>query len=330
MAHQTRARFFDMTDQSPIANQINSTRTIRVSQGLFVLRYTSSKAGLNAPTVSVAAPATSGIEVISPGAEGARLVSPGDGLVIRAARDSFINVSVSPSHVHGSCDAELVLERVSTSIRHAVPLAESQDFTGRDAVPVTDDIEILAHVARRGDLVVHAGQWICGPQLPMAIEGLEIRWKSRPQGLDIVSRATINARGLRTLPEQSIGSLLGTRGRAAPITALTLALVGTASEDYSLACEAQFLGQPIISIAGKSCMLSGATGREPLVGLRLSVISAVDQAAHHTLEFLRTKPADNANPTALQSARAQTEKPSKVRIFRPLKAQPASAVLYSK
>src|ERR1700733_10561984 len=77
-------RSFDMTDQSPIANQINSARTIRVSQGLFVLRYVSSKAGLNAPTVSVAAPPSSGVEVISPGGDGAQLVSPGDGLVIRA------------------------------------------------------------------------------------------------------------------------------------------------------------------------------------------------------------------------------------------------------
>lgn len=319
-----------MTDQTPIANQTNSARTIRVSQGLFVLRYASSKAGLNAPTVSVDTPPGSGVDVISPAEDGARLVSPGDGLVVRAARDSFINVGVTPSHRNGSCDAELVLERVSTSIRHAVPLAVPEDFSRRDAIPATDEIEILAHVARRGDVLVQAGQWICGPQLPMAIEGLELRWKNRPQGVDIVSRATINARGLRTLAEQSIGSFLGTRGRAAPITALTLALVGPASEDFSLACDALFLGLPIISTTGKSCILSGTAGNEPLVGLRLSVVSAADQAARHTLDFLRTKTTEAPNPIASQTTRSTTERPSRVRIFRTPRGRPAHAALYSK
>ena len=54
-----------MTDQTPIANQTNSARTIRVSQGLFVLRYASSKAGLNAPTVSVNTLPGSGVDVIA-------------------------------------------------------------------------------------------------------------------------------------------------------------------------------------------------------------------------------------------------------------------------
>jgi hypothetical protein len=268
--------------------------------------------------------------VISPGEDGAQLVSPGDGLVVRAARDSFINVSVTPSHQNGSCDAELVLERVSTSIRHSVPLAAPEDFGRRDAVPATDEIEILAHVARRGDVLVRAGEWICGPQLPMAIEGLEIRWKNRPAGLDIVARATINARGLRTLAEQSIGTFLGTRGRAAPITALTLALVGPASEEFSLACDAMFLGLPVMSVGGKSCMLSGATGREPLVGLRLSVVSAADHAARHTLDFLRAKAADEFSSVASQPARLHMEKPSRVRVFRTPRGRPAQAALFSK
>ena len=207
---------------------------------------------------------------------------------------------------------------------------QCQKITRRDAITATDEIEILAHVARRGDVVVQAGQWICGPQLPMAIEGLELRWKNRPPGVDIVSRATINARGLRTLAEQSIGSFLGTRGRAAPITALTLALVGPASEDFSLACDALFLGLPIISTIGKSCIFSGTAGNEPLVGLRLSVISAVDQAARHTLDFLRTKTTEPPNPIAAQTARSTTERPSRVRIFRTPRGRPAHAALYSK
>lgn len=317
-------------DMSPLADRMNSVRTIRVTQGLFVLRYISSKAGLNAPTVSVATPPGSGVDVISPGEGEPQLVSPGDGIVVRAARDAFLNLSVRPSHINGSCDAELVLERVSTTIRQDEPLPAPEDFSRRGAVPSIDDIEILAHVSRRGDVVVKPGQWICGPQLPMAIEGVEIRWKNRPQDFDIVANATVNARGLKQLPQQSIGSFLGTRGKAAPLTALTLSTAGSAAADFSLACDALFLGMPVMSVSGKSCALSGATGWEPLVGLRVSVVSAVDQAARQTVGFLRAKAAEETQPAPPLAARAPTDSPSRVRIFRSTRARPAPALFLSK
>ncbi|WP_342362793.1 hypothetical protein [Terrarubrum flagellatum] len=300
-----------------------------MTQGLFVLRYVSSKAGLNAPTVLVSTPPGSPVDVISPGEGGPQLVSPGDGVVVRAARDAFLNLTVRPSHINGSCDAELVLERVSTTIRQAEPLPEPEDFTRGGSVPLSDDIEILAHVSRRGDVVTKSGQWICGPQLPMAIEGVEIRWKNRPQGVDILAQATINARGLRQLPEQPIGSFVGTRGKAAPLTALNLAVVGPAADDFSLACDALFLGASVMNVSGKSCALSGATGWEPLVGLRISVVSAVDQAARQTVGFLRSRAAEEEVAPPL-AARRPVEAPSRVRVFRSSRARPAPALLLSK
>jgi hypothetical protein len=304
-----------VTELPRLSDQTNAMRTIRVSKGLFVLRYVASKAGLNAPTLSVDTSPTSGVDLIWPNSGSAgRLVSPGDGLVVRAARDSFISVAVTPSHRNGSCDAELVLERVSTTIRQTDSLTAVSDFSSRMAEPAIDDIEILAHVARRGDVVMRAGQWICGPDLPMAIEGLEIRWRNRPQGVDIVSSATINARGLRTLAEQSIGAFQGTRGRAAPITSLTLSLRGPSSGDYLLNCEALFLGLPVMTVSGKSCVLRGATGLEPLVGLRLSIMSAAEHAAQRMVGAMRTE-AEEA-PEASAPTAAHVEKASRVRIFR--------------
>jgi len=207
-------------DMSPMTEQVTSARAVRVTPGLFVLRYVSSKAGLNAPYIRVTTPPGSGVDVISPGDGEPRLVSPGDGVVVRATRDALLNLAVTPSHANGSCDAELVLERVSTTMR----VDESRGKHADAAILSTGEIELLAHVARRGDLTVKSGEWICGPQLPMAIEGVQIRWNGKPQGVDIVARATVNARGLRQLPEQPTGGFIGTRGKAAPITALTLAL----------------------------------------------------------------------------------------------------------
>lgn len=302
-------------DLSPLANQINSLRTIRVGQGLFVLRYVSSKAGFNAPIVSVTAPGAD-VVIICPTADDARLVAPGDALVVHAVRDSLINVMVAPLRANGSCDAELVLERVSTTIR-GQPVA---DHSVRGHSVSTRGIEILAHVARRGDVVVPAGEWICGPDLPMAIEGIEIRWRDKPHGLDIVCGATVNARGRQTLPDKHIGAFQGTRGRAAPITTLTLSLTGPGSHDFSLVCDAAFLGLPVMSVSGRSCVLSGTTGHEPLVGLRFAVLSR-SQAAPDRRDDLQVVPAVTSVATPAKEA-------SRVRVFRaPSRRNPSPGLL---
>jgi hypothetical protein len=192
--------------------------------------------------------------------------------------------------------------------------------------PQDDEIEILAHIARRGDVVVPGGEWICGLDLPMAIEGLEIRWPGKPDGIDIVSRATVNARGHRTLPDQRTGAFLGTRGRAAPITTLSLSLAGMRADEYSLTCDALFLGQSVTSVSGASCLLTGATGYEPLVGLRLSVLSPEVRHARSRNSVVTEAPAARGMPALPPTPR--TTQPSSVRIFRsPNRRAPSSATL---
>jgi hypothetical protein len=299
---------------SPIIESAESLRTIRVAQGLFVLRYVSSRAGLNSPVVAVSASSGSGVQVIGPSDENANLASPGDALVIKAARDSFITVSVTPSIPNGSRDAELVLERVSTSVRRLekaeMMLDQPKAHVGSQAL---GDLEILAHVARRGDVLVRAGEWVCGPQVPMAIEGLELRWNNKPSGVDIVSRATVNARSHHELPEQPTGKFLGTRGRAAPITSLAMTLVGPGSSGLSLKCDALFLGLSVKTVSGRSCEVSGTTGHEPLVGLRVVLMSALDKAADQSLKLMRAQQTKSP-PSMVVPALA--ERTGRVRIFR--------------
>lgn len=299
---------------TPILERSQTMRTLRVSQGLFVLRYAASKAGLNAPTLDVHAAPSSGVDLIWPGSstEG-RLVSPGDAMVVRAARDSLVTLSVTPSHRNGSCDAELVLERVSTTLHHTATSTPQTGVAALRRPSSLEDIEILAHVSRRGDVLVPGGTWICGPDLPMAIEGLEIRWPNRPRDLDIVARPTVNARGLKTLAEQSIGSFVGTRGKAAPITSLALALTGSCADDYVLNCEALFLGLPVVAVSGQSCTLRGPTGLEPLVGLKLSVAAAEERAVLRTVGVIHNQMAEAPAP---RLAAPRAESPRRVRIFR--------------
>lgn len=307
-----------MDTLSRFRNQVSSTRKIRVGRGLFILRYASSKAGFSAPLITVATTDDTAIEIISPSEDGAQLVCPGDGLVICAARDSFLDVSVTPLHPGGSSDAELVLERINTTIQLPNAISSSREET---AISIAkNDIQILAHVSRRGDIVVPAGDWICGPDLPMAIEGIEIRWPNCPDGIDIVTSASVNPRHPQMLPEKSIGAFQGTRGRAAAITSLAISLTGARAHLLSLSCDALFLGQSITSAQGASCVVTGLTGREPLVGLRLSVAPIAKNSVHSRGE----KPSQTSLPVTAspplvspaQPAARQLGRNNRVRVFR--------------
>lgn len=295
------------------SNPVDSVRTIRVTRGIFILRYVSSKGGLEAPLVSVET-AGPGVELLSPSDAGAHLVAPGDGLVVHAAQDSFINFSLNSLKPNGSRDAELVLERISTTVRQAERTKTNGNV--HRVAPESREIEILAHVARRGDVIVPAGKWICGPELPMVIEGLEIRWPGKPDGIDILSRATINARGHHTLPGKRTGAFQGTRGRAAPITTLILSLTGIRADEFSLACDALFLGQSVMSVSGASCALTGATGYEPLVGLRLSILPPETQHARPRSSVVTELP--SADGLSALPPNHRTRHASSVRIFRNL------------
>jgi hypothetical protein len=244
-------------------------------------------------------------------------------MVVRASRDTFITITVTPTERSGSCDAELVLERVSTT--HTPQRAEPS----LARVAPVEGIEILAHVARRGDVAVSAGRWICGPDVPMAIEGVEIRWPRRPHGVDIVGRATSTARGNGTSEELRTGFFIGSRGRAAPLTSLALSLVGPDAEGFVLSCEALFLGLPVMTVSGRSCVLRGTTGTEPLVGLRLSVDAAAAPAKPARAE-LSSRIDPYPQPADLMTPTASTAKPSRVRIFRSSKVRSSGAYSLAK
>ena len=291
------------------------TRIHRVTRGLFVLRYVASHPAANgqatpgsAPTIRVAPHNPAEIELIGwPDVASNELRGPGDGLVIRALRDTTIAFEVIPSIAGGSVDAELHLEPVSRLAHGGFNRIETVASRGglESSHTGLDGIEILAHVARRGDVVIPADEWICGPDYPMAIEGIELRWPRRPAGLDIVTTVSISKNGIRNLPAAMTGEFAGTRGRAAPITSLEMALAGERARQFTLRADALFLGSSVQSRNGQSISLIGPTGREPLVGLRLTVVET-REASHPA-----TGPSPRAGANLSSSAR--------IRVFRGLK-----------
>ena len=295
-------------------------RTHRVTRGLFILRYVASNAGNSAshataaPSIRVSSHNANDVELIAwPGASSNELLGPGDGLVLRVSRDTTIALEVIPSRAGGSVDAELHLEPVSR-LAHGGFTRNSNVAPAVGRVPAEMEgggIEVLAHVSRRGDVVIPAGEWICGPEFPMAIEGIEIRWPRRPRGLEIVTSVSVSKNGARNLPVALTGGFAGTRGRATPITGIELSLTGERAGDFVLRSDALFLGSAVQSKRGQTISLSGPSGREPLVGLRLSIDGV------STGEAVQAVSAPSIQE--LPKSRSNWSSGGRVRVFRGLK-----------
>ncbi|MCA0405428.1 MAG: hypothetical protein LCH39_04685 [Proteobacteria bacterium] len=314
------------------------TRLQRVAAGLFVLRYSASAGGLRAPAVAVDAEPLSGVTILSESnAARTMLYAPGDAVVVHALRDAHIRISVLPRTAASSTDAQLVLERVSCSVPTEAAFEEKTPAVAPSSVPTTGELAVLAHVSRRGDVTARAGQWICGPDAPLAIEGLELVWPDKPEGVDILTAAVINMRGRRVQPPAKIGQFVGTRQKAAPIVGLTLNLTGALAHRYVLQVEALFLGGSLVSRTGVFVELAGDTGFEPLVGLKLSVTEqgARQDAAPAAFQFPTAQTMDSgfaapaaASPVLAPATNSKREEPpastGRVRVFRmPRRSNPS-------
>ena len=245
--------------------------------GLYLLRYQSTHASDDPPFIEVQPSDVDlgGISLLAgPGALPDRLTSPGVYILVQAEHAGALNLTVCARQPGGSVDAEVRLERIVTATHQDDSvLPPSHDATSsrpQQGGSSTDELEILAHVSHRGDTVSGHGEWICGPDLPMPIEGFEIRWPNKPEGVEL-SYSGMSGRRNQHRREMRPGQFAGTRGKSAPLLGLTLGLKGARARNYELRCDAMFLGSPVISKHGSELTFSGPTGREPLVGFRLSV-----------------------------------------------------------
>jgi hypothetical protein len=355
------------------------SRTLRLTAGLFMIRYVRSRAGQFAPVVKIEPPRSGNVEFVLPdGMTAPVLEGIGDGIVLRVYRSSMLKLRVIALEVGGSLDAELTLEPVSTigrqlAISHdgeaenviiprflhprevtarqiaarqapagrmplkqisspdfsarplggrqidpqrasrgrngAVVRSPGEDLSGHDASGIHLAFEVIAHVSRRGDVMRRSGEWIAGPGAPMAIEGLEIIWPDRPPGTDICIKITVKDRGIRVLPEGRIGQFVGSRGRSAPIIGFDIALIGDGSGTLELNCDALFLGPDVVSARGRRIVFRGPTGRDALVGLRLSVVTALGDTLSSNTNNCITKRSSGS--------RVVNDTPSgRVRVFR--------------
>ena len=136
----------------------------------------------------------------------------------------------------------------------------------------TNALEILAHVARVGDTSVPAGEWIAGPESPARIEGLSLKWRDPSRHPDLKYAVRVGGRSSSLMWGNGDGSFVGTRGQARPLTEVRFELTGEAAENSELVIEALFQDAAPVRAKGRNFKLSGPSGQEALVGLRIDLV----------------------------------------------------------
>jgi hypothetical protein len=274
-------------------------RTITIDRGLFLVRYAAAENQEQPPRVRISADPSSKKSitfVLSPEESEPVLWQPDTCLVVRAEAAGKLGVQVIPMEEGGSTAATVRIEPISQGKTAAPPMSNG-------ATPDLDALRLLGHVTGLGDVTVTADEWIGGPSSPMRIEGIAIDWPEQPMDLQI-RYAVKTARPMPTSGQtMELGSFAGTRGRAMPIVGLMLELSGPAAARHQFCVEAIFLGSPATRIISNRVVASGPTGREPLVGLRLS-LNSVEAA-----EELKTKVLTNKHGGAAERVRVFRSRP---------------------
>jgi hypothetical protein len=254
-------------------------KSFALPRGLYVLRYETAADPTQPPLVTVVCEAGRNEVILHPDQSRPTMSVPGQALVIRAAETGNVQVEISSSGHSGTLDATLKFEpikRDSGTPAGLQPYRMGAANEGGSAVPVP--IQLLGHVSRLGDVMVGPDEWLGGPSSPARVEGFLVRWPGRPADVQLAYAATISGQRPGEARVVEVDEFAGTRGRARPITAVAMELSGAGARGYQLQVEALFLGAPVRKFTGQSIAATGPTGREPLVGLRLSMSSGSAQA----------------------------------------------------
>jgi hypothetical protein len=250
--------------------RLGQQKRVEIDRGLFLVRYATAEDTERPPKVTVRT--EHGAEedasfVLHPDSDEAVLWEPGACVVVRATAPATLAVEVEPLRDAGSAAASVRIEPLTQGKRPAASLQPRNDAVR------SRHLHVLGHVASIGDVVVKAGEWLAGPTAPSRIEGLSISWPDKPDDVEI--RYSVTTSKGQTISGRTAeqGTFAGTRARALPIVSLTLELSGPGAANAQFDIEAVFLGSPLMRRTGARIALSGPTGREPLVGLKVGVES---------------------------------------------------------
>lgn len=264
-----------------------TTRVVMLTPGLYTFRYATQSDSSQPPVPVTLQPAPLGSGSVdffpAEGVSRQTLRTFGDCIVARVQR-AEIGILIAQYHVpsaHGVQDVDIRIDQIDTSGRFLGGSAASAAPAGAtrpsgleptrptqsavDAQP--ERLELLGHVQYRGDVRVTDG-WLGDPNGQARIEGFAVEWKDRPKDVDLVY--TCQVRGFGQTPSLGSGNFAGTRQKAAPITGVSMSLMGPGANDYTLTGELVFAGAAPLTIVN-GARLAGPTGNEHLTAMRVRI-----------------------------------------------------------
>jgi hypothetical protein len=244
-------------------------KSLDLQKGLFLIRYEAAEDAAQPPKISLSVDSRSAGKVeflLPPEIEEPVLWSPGANVVVRLSAPARLQVEVSARSAGGSVGARIQSASLSTDPLGLAALDEpTVDVSG---------LRLLGHLAGRGDTVVGLGEWLGGPMAPTRIEGVGLDWAERPPNFGLRYSVRVGGQGeIKSTDFVELGGYAGTRGRALPLVGASFEVFGPAAQQYEITADAIFLGSPQMKVTGQRVVVSGPTGREPLVGLRLHVVA---------------------------------------------------------
>jgi hypothetical protein len=280
---------------------------LTLAPGVYILRHP--KGGL-APLSVSRAPAGGGaaegtIQQISSERSGGSILRDGSDCIVMQVCGAPVTLLVAAFLAHA--DDTVPALRVDQVGLDPAPAAGG----GAPIVIGGRGISIIGHIERTGDVVAGQGQLLGEADSGLRLEGFQVMWPDRPEGVDLAYRIAVE--GGESTPIVKTGKFCGTKGEARRITELSFVLVGPAVADWRLEGTACFSGGYALPVQSGQA-LSGPSGLEHLTALGLNVVAARagDPADNPWQESARTKVfrAEPAAPAAKPAA-APKNKPSR-------------------
>ncbi|MBS7697987.1 MULTISPECIES: hypothetical protein [unclassified Chelatococcus] len=261
------------------------SRMIKLSRGLFALRYLAADDDRKPPAIGVqTGPGSRGTLTIigGPDSEEGFLLKPGDAAVLVSRGASLIVVTTYVRQHALSDGVKLKLDQIdrlnardSELLRAASPHRAKAVHQER-RMPVS----LSGHIEGIGTLSLKAGQRLGELGSGKAIEEFAIHWPRRPVGVDIAYGCAAVGGGLAA--ETLTGDFVGARGAGGAIGSLFVRLVGERAGEFTLDAEAVFAdGRRVVST---SQGVEAEEGPAPLVALSVAVLGPLQLDARGTLE----------------------------------------------
>ncbi len=244
---------------------------VTLQPGMYILRYP--KGGTAPLSISRGPGGLGEFETLAtPKTQGCILRDGSDCIVMRVI-DASVELLVTAYLEHPG--AAIPSMRIDLIGLEAAPAANAQAKTnppGPKPIEVADKgISIIGHIERIGDVVVTEGQQLGELGSVLRLEGFQVVWPDKPEGLELSYGLTIE--GSEPTPMVGVGQFCGTRNMARRITDVTFMLTGSRAEEFALDGIAGFSGGFQCQVMSGAA-LSGPSGMEHLTSISLRVKSA--------------------------------------------------------